>query len=58
MEKNKISVIVPIYNAERYVAKSIESLIEQTLKEIENNTYTQKCKKSTKKVSKTEKKKL
>ena len=35
MEKNKISVIVPIYNAERYVAKSIESLIEQTLKEIE-----------------------
>lgn len=35
MRENKVSVIVPVYNAEKYVAKSIESLIEQTLKEIE-----------------------
>lgn len=35
MEVKKISVIVPVYNAEKYVAKSIESLMKQTLKEIE-----------------------
>ena len=36
MEKNtKISIIVPVYNSEKYVAKSIESLLKQTLKEIE-----------------------
>lgn len=35
MESKKISIIVPVYNAEKYVAESIESLINQTLKEIE-----------------------
>ncbi|MCI9034302.1 MAG: hypothetical protein HFJ08_09705 [Lachnospiraceae bacterium] len=44
----------------KYKKISVADYIEgwKTLKEIENNTYTQKCKKSTKKVSKTEKKKL
>lgn len=34
-EKIKISVIVPVYNSEGYVAKTIESLMRQTLNEIE-----------------------
>ncbi len=35
METKKVSVIVPIYNAENYIKKSIDSLIEQTLTDIE-----------------------
>ena len=31
----KISVVVPIYNVERYIGELVESLIRQTLKEIE-----------------------
>lgn len=31
----KVSIIVPIYNVERYLERSINSLINQTLKEIE-----------------------
>ena len=31
----KVSVIVPVYNVERYLPKSILSIINQTLKEIE-----------------------
>ena len=31
----KISVIVPVYNVEKYIRKCLESLVKQTLKEIE-----------------------
>ena len=31
----KVSVIVPVYNTSKYLAKCIDSLINQTLKEIE-----------------------
>lgn len=31
----KISVIMPVYNVEKFVAKTIESVLNQTLKEIE-----------------------
>lgn len=31
----KVSVIVPVYNVEKYVAKCLDSLLNQTLKEIE-----------------------
>lgn len=31
----KVSIIVPVYNAEKYIKECIESLINQTLKEIE-----------------------
>ena len=35
MNKVDISIIVPIYNAEKYIAKCLDSLINQTKKEIE-----------------------
>ena len=31
----KISVIIPIYNCEKYLARCLDSIINQTLKEIE-----------------------
>ena len=31
----KISVIVPVYNVEKYIEKCLNSLINQTLEEIE-----------------------
>ena len=33
-DKPKISVILPAYNAEKYVEKTLESLLNQTLKEV------------------------
>lgn len=35
MEKEKISVLVPVYNAEKYLEKCIESILNQTYKNIE-----------------------
>jgi len=35
MSNSKISVVVPIYNAEKYIEKCIESIINQTYKKIE-----------------------
>lgn len=35
MERVKVSIIVPIYNAERYLKKCAECLLEQTLNDIE-----------------------
>ena len=35
MNKADISIIVPIYNAEKYLNKCIDSIINQTKKELE-----------------------
>lgn len=35
MEKNKISVVLPVYNGEKYVGNAIESILKQTYKNIE-----------------------
>ena len=35
MKQDKISVIVPCYNVEKYVAKCLDSLINQTYKNLE-----------------------
>lgn len=35
MENVKVSIIIPIYNAEKYLCQCIESVMNQTLKEIE-----------------------
>lgn len=34
-ERIKISIIVPVYNVEKYIKKCLDSLVNQTLKEIE-----------------------
>ena len=43
----KVSVIVPVYNVEKYLERCIESLINQTFDDIEiialNNGSTDKC---------------
>ena len=31
----KVSVIIPVYNCEKYIGECIESLVSQTLKECE-----------------------
>lgn len=35
MSKNKVSIIVPVYNVEKYLDRCLTSLVNQTLKEIE-----------------------
>ena len=31
----KVSVVVPVYNVEKYISKCLDSLVNQTLKDIE-----------------------
>ena len=35
MDNVKVSIIIPAYNVEKYILKCINSLLEQTEKEIE-----------------------
>ena len=35
MNKPKVSVIVPVYNTEKYLRKCIDSLVNQTLNDVE-----------------------
>ncbi len=35
MKKPKVSIVMPTYNVEKYFSQCIESVINQTLKEIE-----------------------
>ena len=36
MEKDLISVIVPVYNVEKYLEECVNSIIKQTYKNLEN----------------------
>ena len=35
MKEKKVSIIVPIYNMEKYLSECIETVISQTLQDIE-----------------------
>ena len=35
MNNPKISVIIPVYNVEKYLSQCLDSIVNQTLKEIE-----------------------
>ncbi len=35
MNEYKVSIIVPVYNVEKYLTQCMESLVKQTLKDIE-----------------------
>lgn len=52
----KVSIIVPVYNVEKYLSRCIESILNQTLKDIElilvNDGSTDKCKDICKEYSK------
>ena len=34
-KNNTVSVIIPIYNAERFIAKALDSVLQQSYKDIE-----------------------
>ena len=34
-ERVKVSIVIPIYNVERYLRQCVDSVVKQTLKEIE-----------------------
>lgn len=35
-EKHKVSVIIPIYNVQDYLHECVESIVQQTYKNLEN----------------------
>ena len=52
----KVSIVVPVYNVEKYIDRCLESLVNQTLKDIEiivvNDGSTDNSKKKKKKYQK------
>ena len=35
---NKVSIIVPVYNTKDYIIRCVDSLVNQTYKDIDSNT--------------------
>lgn len=44
MEENKVSIIIPVYNAEKFIGKTIESVLNQTYKNWEMLLFNDKSK--------------
>ena len=44
MEENKVSIIIPVYNAEKFIGKTIESVLNQTYKNWEMLIFNDKSK--------------
>ena len=44
MEENKVSIIIPVYNAEKFIGKTIESVLNQTYKDWEMLLFNDKSK--------------
>ena len=43
MKQPKVSVIVPVYNTEKYLKKCLDSLVNQTLQDIEVIAVNNRC---------------
>ena len=52
MEENKVSIIIPVYNAEKFIGKTIESVLNQTYKNWEMLIFNDKSKDNSLKIIK------
>lgn len=52
MEENKVSIIIPVYNAEKFIGKTIESILNQTYKNWEMLIFNDKSKDNSLKIIK------
>lgn len=52
MEENKVSIIIPVYNAEKFIGKTIESVLNQTYKNWEILIFNDKSKDNSLKIIK------
>ena len=52
MEENKVSIIIPVHNAEKFIGKTIESVLNQTYKNWEMLIFNDKSKDNSLKIIK------
>ena len=58
MEEIKVSVIIPVYNVEKYIRQCLESVINQTLKDIEIIIVNDGTKDSSMKIARSEERRV